>query len=259
MTSAGVTADGTPEVAHAPTPASAALWDDWTTRRDDTARQRLVMHYDGFARMLAARAFSNRFSLELEFDDYRQFALLGLLEAVDRFDPARGVPFEAYASRRINGAVLTGVATLSEKHAQISARTQARKDRARSLIRDGAPETDAPIDPLQRLADIAVGLALGVMLEGAAVYVSGEPSDASGTPYDRIEIAQLRARLRRLVDQLPEQERRVLHHHYYQQVSFEEIARDAGLTKGRISQIHHAALRRLRQLSAEQDNVLLVT
>jgi RNA polymerase sigma factor for flagellar operon FliA len=257
LTAGGVTVEGRPGVL--PAQAPAGLWDDWTTRRDETARQRLVAHYGNFARMLAARAFANRFSQELEFDDYLQFALLGLLEAVDRFDPARGVTFEAFASRRINGAVLSGVETLSEKQAQISARSQARKDRARSLLKDGAPDADAPPDPLQRLADIAVGLALGVMLEGAIVYVNGDPSDTSGTPYDRIEIAQLRARLRRLVDQLPEQERRVLHHHYYQQVSFDEIAREAGLSKGRISQIHHAALRRLRQLSAGDDTVLLVT
>lgn len=257
MTGEGVTVEGRPDVL--PPQAPDALWDDWTIRRDESARQRLVTHYGGFARILAARAFSNRFSLELEFDDYLQFAMLGLLEAVDRFDPARGVPFEAYASRRINGAVLSGVETLSEKQAQISARSQARKDRARSLARDGAPDAGPPADPLQRLADIAVGLALGVMLEGATVYVNGDPSDSAGTPYDRVEIAELRARLRRLVDQLPEQERRVLHHHYYQQVPFDEIAREAGLTKGRISQIHHAALRRLRQLSAGDDNVLLVT
>jgi RNA polymerase sigma factor for flagellar operon FliA len=171
------------------------------------------------------------------------------------------VPFEAYASRRIGGAVLSGVETLSEKQAQIAARSQARRDRARSLALDGPADAAdaAPLDPLRRLADIAVGVALGVMLDGATVYVSGDPSDATGTPYDRLEMAQLRARLRHLVDQLPEQERRVLHHHYYQHVPFEEIAREAGLTKGRISQIHHAALRRLRQLGTADGNVLLVT
>lgn len=257
MTEEGATVEGHADVA--PDPALAALWDDWTTRRDDAARQRLVTHYTNFARMLAARAFSNRFSFELEFGDYLQFAMLGLLEAVDRFEPTRGVRFEAFAGWRINGAILTGVETLSEKQAQISARTQARKDRARSLADGSAPAPDSPLDPLQRLADIAVGLALGVMLDGATMYVSGDTTDSSGTPYDRVEIAQLRVRLRKLVDQLPEPERRVLHHHYYQQVPFDEIARAAGLSKGRISQIHHAALRRLRQLSADDDNVLLVT
>jgi len=257
LTEAEVTVEGRRDAL--PSLVLSALWDDWTTRREDAARERLVGHYTQFARILAAHAFSNRFSPELEFDDYLQFAMLGLLEAVDRFDPARGVPFEAYASRRISGAILSGVETLSEKQAQITARSQARKDRARSLAADGAPDAGAPADPLQRLADIAVGLALGVMLEGATVYVSGDPTDSARTPYDRVELAELRARLRRLVDQLPEQERRVLHHHYYQQVPFEEIARAAGLSKGRISQIHHAALRRLRQLSADDDSVLLVT
>lgn len=239
--------------------ALAALWAAWTARREVEARHRLTSHYEKFARILAAQAFTKRFSRELEFGDYLQFAMLGLLEAIDRFDPARGVPFEAYASRRISGAVLSGVEALSEKQAQISARSQARKDRARSLADDAQDHAAGPVDPLQRLADIAVGLALGVMLEGAVVYVSDDTPDPSGTPYDRVELAQLRAQLRRLVDRLPEAERRVLHRHYYQHVPFEEIARQSGLTKGRISQIHHAALRRLRQLSADDDDVLLVT
>ena len=257
MSQGDVAVKGRPHVL--PAEALSALWQHWSTNRDDAARDALVRHYEKFARILAAQAFSHRFSAELEFGDYLQFALVGLLEAVDRFDPNRGVPFEAFASRRISGAVLTGVQTLSEKQAQISARSQARKDRARSLADDAPPEAAASSDPLQRLADIAVGIALGIMLEGVAVYVNGVPSDSAGTPYDRLEMSQLRAQLRRQVDQLPEAERRVLHHHYYQQLPFEEIARNAGLTKGRISQIHHSALRHLRQLSAGDDSLLLVT
>jgi len=257
LTQGEATVDGRPGVL--PAEVLAALWEQWAIHRVDAARDRLASHYGKFARILAAQAFSNRFSHELEFDDYLQFALVGLLEAIDRFDPARRVPFEAFASRRISGAVLTGVETLSEKQAQISARSQARKDRSRSLAVDAPPEAATSSDPLQRLADIAVGLALGIMLEGGTVYVNGDPSDSAGTPYDRLEIAQLRVRLRRLVDLLPDAERRVLHHHYYQHVPFEEIARNAGLTKGRISQIHHSALRHLRQLSANDDNLLLVT
>jgi RNA polymerase sigma factor FliA len=241
--------------------AALALWQAWQSHRDEADRQRLVRHYEPFARTLAARAYGNRFSVELEFADYFQFAMVGLLEAIDRFDPGRGVAFEAFASHRIKGAVLNGVETLSEKQAQISTYLQARKDRARSLAEHGAGASTGPHDPLRRLADIVVGLAMGTMLEDADGNADGdaEAVDPAGTPYDRLEIAQLRKRLRRLVDLLPEMDRRVLHHHYYQQVPFEEIARSSNLTKGRISQIHHAALSRLRQLSAADDSVLLVT
>ncbi len=231
-----------------------ALWRDRRAAGEGAARERLAAHYQPFARMLAARCYRHRFSLELEFDDYFQFAMIGLLESLDRFEPGQGVAFEAFASSRITGAILDGVESLSEKQRQIATRARARRERAASL-RDDAASTP----PLQRLADIAVGLAIGFMLESAAMYVDGETADAGGTPYERVEMDQLRRRVLELVEQLPDAERRVVRHHYLQQIPFEEVARSSGLTKGRISQIHRAALERLRRLLAAGDGTVLVT
>lgn len=98
---------------------------------------------------------------------------------------------------------------------------------------------------LERLADLAIGLALGFSLEADAgpAHEPVEPDNA----YQRLELAQLRRRLAELVEQLPEAERLVMARHYFQQQPFDEIARGQGLSKGRVSQIHHAALRRLRE------------
>jgi RNA polymerase sigma factor for flagellar operon FliA len=150
--------------------------------------------------------------------------------------------------------VLDGVESLSEKQRQIATRTNIRRERAASL-QDG---TVAEATPLQRLADIAVGLAIGFVLEDAPLYVDGDPADPAATPYERLEMAQLRRRVLALVDELPDMERRVIRHHYLQQIPFEQIARSRGLTKGRISQIHRAALERLRHLCTA-DGATIVT
>jgi len=228
----------------------ATLWRAWHATRDVRMRDALVLRYREFARMLAARTYSRRYARELEFGDYEQFAQIGLLEAIDRFDPSHGVRFEMYARHRIQGAILTGTESLSESQRQISARLAARRERAQSLVEARGETPTQPSDPLELLADVAIGLAIGFMLDDAALYVEGEPTDPSPTPYDRLELAQLRGRLDRLVDELPEAERRVVRHHYYQHVPFDQIALACGLTKGRISQIHHSALRRLRRLAA---------
>jgi len=228
--------------------------------RDADARARLAAHYREFARMLAARCFGHRFSQELEFDDYLQFAQIGLLEAIERFDPERGIPFEAYAERRITGAILNGTESLSEKQRQIATRLTVRRERARSLQQaEGAPAASDTTDPLQRLADIAVGLAIGFVLDDAASLAEAEKADTSATPYERLELAQLREQVDKLVDALPEVERRVIRHHYYQRIPFDEISRACNLSKGRISQIHHAAIERLRRLCAQAERVVLVT
>ena len=251
---AGIAPPHTPE----PPQALEALWRDRRGEGAEAARQRLAAHYRPFARMLAARCYRHRFSLELEFDDYAQCAMLGLLEAIERFDPTQNVAFESFAGSRITGAVLDGVESLSEKQRQIATRTRARRERTASLQAGGATDVVATT-PLQRLADIAVGLAIGFMLENAAVYVDGEATDPVATPYERLEMEQLRRRILELVDRLPDAERRVVRHHYLQQIPFDQIAQSCGLTKGRISQIHRAALERLRRLVAAGDGTVLIT
>jgi RNA polymerase sigma factor for flagellar operon FliA len=66
--------------------------------------------------------------------------------------------------------------------------------------------------------------------------------------YSRAELAQLKRQLAELMHRLPQNERHVLHRHYFQQMPFEQIALGLGLTRGRISQLHHGGLRRLRDL-----------
>ncbi len=227
--------------------------------RGSDERDRLASYYREFARMLAAICYGKRYSQELEFADYLQLAQIGLLEAIDRFDPARGVPFEAYAEQRITGAVLNGAESLSEKQRQVATRVHLRRERARSLIEGAQAEQPEASAALRRFADIATSLALGLLLEDAAIVADVEKADPSATPYERLEVVQLRERVDKLVDELPDMERRVIRHHYYQHVPFDEIARASNLSKGRISQIHHAAVQRLRQLCAQADRVVLVT
>lgn len=230
-----------------------ALWREWRMLRAQAVRNRLVGRYSELVRILAAKTYRHRYSEELEFSDYVQFGMVGLLESIDRFDPQLGSKFETFASHRIQGAILNGVESLSEKQRQIAVRGRVRSERTKSLA-DGQKSDDAGAgsDALQRLADIAIGLAMGLMLDNAGLYLEGEPASGN-SPYEQLELTQLRQRLSDLVDQLPPAERRVVRSHYYQHVQFDEIARQTGVTKGRISQIHHTALKRLRTMHHAAD------
>ncbi|WP_348011032.1 sigma factor-like helix-turn-helix DNA-binding protein [Roseateles sp.] len=95
------------------------------------------------------------------------------------------------------------------------------------------------------MADLAIGFALGFGLEDSGLVADDEAS-APDNAYARLELAQLRRQLAELTGQLPDAEQRVIFRRYFQQQPFDEIAAGMGLTKGRISQIHHVALRRLR-------------
>jgi RNA polymerase sigma factor for flagellar operon FliA len=196
--------------------------------------------------------YGKRHLLELEFDDFHQYALVGLLEAIDRFDPAKGVSFSTYATHRIRGAVLNGVEKVAEKQQQIIARRRVLADRATAL-KNQSTQPKGVEELIATLAEIAIGLALGCMLEGSGLYRSDPEEAQPDTAYNRYELKQLAERLRTLVDTLPEKERLIIKLHYLHGIKFDEIAQELHLSKGRISQLHHTALARLRT-HYEQEN-----
>jgi RNA polymerase sigma factor FliA len=219
-------------------------------RADDcqAARSRIVDAYLPFARMLAARLYGRRTYRELDFYDYFQFASIGLLEAIDRFDAALGIKFETFSAHRINGAILSGVAGLSEIQVQVAARRRILAARTASL-KDALPDSGDAAAVFGHLAELAIGLAVGFALEDSGMYLEQAPVYGDNS-YQRAELAQLQKLLRDLTEELPANERRVITYHYVQQLAFDEIATILGLTKGRVSQIHKAALGRLKQTLA---------
>ena len=107
----------------------AALWREFKATGSNLVRQKLFDLHIAFARQIAAKHFLDRKSGDIEFSDLSQLAYTGLLEALDRFDPARGVPFRPYARRRISGSILDGLVHMSELREQMSFRQRARKER----------------------------------------------------------------------------------------------------------------------------------
>lgn len=234
-----------------------ALWQGFVPARGEAQRQALVAHYTPLARILAARLYAVRSDAGLEFSDYHHFGMVGLLECIDGFDPARGVRFEAYATPHVRGTIADGVAALSERQRQAAVRRQVLRERTRSLA-DAAPGA-APQAALAQVADIAIGLALGFMLEDCGMFLDpqAEPSLADST-YRTAELRSTCLLVNDSLAGLAAPERRVLSLHYLQGMAFTDIADDLGLSRGRISQLHRAGLatlqRRLRSrgLGAEE-------
>jgi RNA polymerase sigma factor FliA len=226
----------------------AELWERFLRGADAGARERLIERYVPFARILAAKLYAARRVRETEFDDYLHYAVIGMIEAVDRFDPSRNVLFRTFAAHRIQGSILNNVERLSERDEQLALKARLRKQRLESL-REGASEGEAASPLFEQMAEVAVGLALGYMLEGSGMYATPEDS-RSDDVYSGQELKQLRATIQAIVDLLPEREKDVIKYHYFHALGVEEIGGILGLSKGRISQIHHQALRNLRELYA---------
>lgn len=224
----------------------ARLWAARGGPEDQLARDRLFMIYKSHAELIARRLFADRRSGDIEFADLRQLAYAGLLEAMDRYDPDRGIGFKFYAGRRIRGSVLDGLAKISERREQLSWRQRVRRERTRSLAPANVDGLSAPA-ALDALIELAVGLAVGFMLEdGVGLFAADQAASAQPSPY---ETTAWREALRRVLTEmgsLPERQQDILRRHYFDGMTFEDIGRLWGVTKGRISQLHADAIHRLR-------------
>ena len=234
-------------------------------------------------RAIAARLYRARWSDALPFEEYVQMGALGLLEAAQRYDGARGVTFGAFASWRITGSILNALEHATEQHQQLAGRrrwlvggglasmngahggrddpsTRADRDRANPEVQGEGPDlervgaggrcaaTDAEAleGRLVRLAAVAAGRMVGFMLEGTGMYSDG----AEATRRDgcaALAARDLARRLRGALALLSPPERHVLEAHYFEQRAFADIAHAMDLSRGRISQIHRRALERLRE------------
>lgn len=215
------------------------LWQCWQAQRSSELRDRLLLYYLPWARMLARDVFLRIRMRGADWSDYVQNASIGLCEAIDRFDPDRGIAFRSYARHRVRGAVFNGLRVYADGPAPPdceAGHAKAYGDRARSY-------SDEPTDdPLTDLIDATVGLGLGYLLDGESMPAP----DESSTAYGSIERAEMTNALNQLLQVLPERERLIITLHYLQQVPFVTIAAQLGVTKGRVSQLHRRAMGRLR-------------
>jgi RNA polymerase sigma factor FliA len=226
------------------------LWSRYGANPSPALRETLFTRHANFARNIARRHYREKSWGDIEFADLSQFAFAGLLEAIDRFDPKHGAPFRAFAAHRISGSITDGIARANEMREQVSWRHRLRRERLSSLA-----ERSDVASPIEKLAEIAGGLALGFMLEGTGLLFESEEDKASSSPetaYESVAWNELVGELKSAIPALPERERTILERHYVDGLSFDQLALLLSLSKGRISQLHRAALARLRKRMRER-------
>jgi len=218
-----------------------SLWHRYVSTRDTEVREQLITRHLDTARKIAASLYANRINNTIDFSDYLQYARLGLIEAVDRFDPAHRASFTTFATYRIRGSILNGVEKATEKAAQHAQRKRAQRERVKS-VREGA---DHPSDAFSSMVDVAISLALGYLLEESGIWRPGN-EDPGADPYRSLELKRLAERMGLIVQALPEREQLIIRYHYFQQMEFVAIGDVLGISKVRVSQLHARALKLIR-------------
>ncbi|MGH8077546.1 MAG: sigma-70 family RNA polymerase sigma factor [Lysobacter sp.] len=216
------------------------LWERYRRANDSCARDRLFLLYVPWATAIARNVHRRVRSYPVDREDFVQNATIGLLDAMSRFDPERGIAFRFYAKPRVRGAVFNGLRVI------MGGRPPQRDDNRFAARLDDMHEAGDG-SAFEQVVDTIVGLGIGYLMDEAA-HLPFSPS-TDGLAY--VQAAQAEARLLHAIGQLPERLQLVVRSHYFQYVPFHVLATRMGLTKGRVSQLHRGALLRLRDLLRE--------
>lgn len=249
----------------------AELWTRWRQTRDLAARDGLIELYLWLVRFVAGRLMVG-LPPQFDQDDVEGHGAFGLLDAVEKYDPERGVRFETFAIPWVRGACLVGVRAMQWAPAlrkRVRQLEKAQSELQEVLGRDPSEEELARfmhISPAEVEKRIAESGCLGILsLEEVITDGEGEGSSlqdrlADPNAPDPVELAQMEERrdvLAQAIDSLPEQERLVVSLFYYEGLVPREISDLLGLSKARISQIHSRSILRLRGKLARLKKVLV--
>jgi RNA polymerase sigma factor for flagellar operon FliA len=247
------------------------MWQRYKATHDPAVREQLILHYLPLVRQVAGR-MAMSLPAHITIDDLESHGLLGLLDAVGKFEPGRGVKFETYASSRIRGAILDGLRAESWAPALQAKARELEREHVRLASQLGREPTDeelsaslglTPGELYRRQAELgaAVVLSLDEPRGGEDEYggsLAGLLVDESAQ--DPLQEALLEERKKLLIkalERLSEKERLVITLFYYEELTITEIAHVMNLSVARISQLHGKAVLRLRGFLSRSKQQLL--
>jgi RNA polymerase sigma factor for flagellar operon FliA len=230
-------------------------------------RDQLLLEHLPTVRYLARR-IHERLPQHVELDDLISAGVVGLIDAFSKFDHNKKVQFKSYAQFRIRGAILDSLRTLDWSPRELRRKGRAVEEAIRTVTQrlgrapneqEIAAEMEVTLHEFQQLLGDLKGLEIGSLhmerMEDSGdqelAYIPGSPEE---DPLFRCLKGELKQRLTDAIDELPERERLVLTLYYYEELTMKEIGLTLGVVESRVSQIHSAAVLRLRVALAALQN-----
>ena len=239
-----------------------ALWQEFRRTNDRALRDRLILTYAPLVKFVAGRLGASLPS-HVDEQDLVSYGLLGLIGAIERYDPDREIKFETYAIMRIKGAIIDELRSLDWVPRSVRARAReierAIVDLERSLM--SAPtdaeiaakvgisgeELDRSLFEISRSSMAALDELWTPQGGGDQVALIDTIEDASGAdPEFSLEQSELNEALAEAISRLPEREKLVVTLYYYEELTLREIGEVLGVTESRVSQLHTKAVLRLK-------------
>jgi RNA polymerase sigma factor FliA len=240
-----------------------ALWLQYKRSGDRALRDRLILTYAPLVKYVAGRLGSG-LPAHVEEGDLVSYGLLGLIGAIERFDPERDIKFETYAIARIKGSIIDELRSMDWVPRSVRARA---RDIERAIAALEAKLTRAPTDQeiaerlgiseeefqdsLMEISRTSIG-ALDELWQSSTT--GGDPvalidtieDPQAAEPQAAMAHTELREALGEAIARLPEREKLVVTLYYYEELTLREIGEVLGVTESRVSQLHTKAILRLK-------------
>ncbi|HTI34798.1 MAG TPA: FliA/WhiG family RNA polymerase sigma factor, partial [Miltoncostaea sp.] len=238
------------------------LWRRYKDTGDPASRDRLILTFAPLVKYVAGR-MNSHLPAHVEESDLISYGLMGLIGAVERYDPGRQVKFETYAVTRIKGAIIDELRSLDWVPRSVRARSREIERKATELEHklQRAPtdeelaealgmemhEFQAAITQIANSSIIALDETWSVSSGGESLSLIDtitvlRPSN----PSELLVVTELRDTLADAIARLPEREKIVIALYYYDGLTLREIGEVLGVTESRVSQLHTKAILRLK-------------
>ena len=224
------------------------LWGRFRATGEASLRNRLVMQYAPLVKYVAGR-LRTRMPESVDPDDLVFDGVLGLIDAIERFEPARGLSFQTFAVPRIRGSIIDGMRSMDfvprsvrDKLRTVQRAQVALEERLGRVPEDSEVAREVGI-PVQQLRDLS--------RQASSHHANLDDFDLadelSSAADQQVEQGDVNASLMRVVDQLGERDQVIIALYYFEGLTLTEIGQVLGITESRVSQVHRRVTATLRE------------
>jgi len=239
-----------------------SLWLEFGRTHDKALRDRLILTYAPLVKYVAGRLGSG-LPTHVDEGDLVSYGLLGLIGAIERYDPTRDVKFETYALARIKGSIIDELRSLDwvprsvrsrareieRAIAELEAKLGVAPDDEQIAAKIGitVEELESSLTDISRSSIAALDELWSVSGDGDQVSLLDTIEDtAEPHPAAALDETETREALADAISRLPEREKLVVTLYYYEELTLREIGEVLGVTESRVSQLHTKAILRLK-------------
>jgi RNA polymerase sigma factor for flagellar operon FliA len=228
----------------------------------NSTRDKLILEYAPLIKYIAQK-IAARLPANIELDDLMSSGVIGLMDAIDKYDSSRDNKFKTYAEFRIRGAILDELRaqdwvprSVREKAKQLERcyarieQTKGRQATDEEVCTELGISTEEFHDMLNQVRSVSLlsydDISSFSKADKRSLHGYGESGSRAPTPFNEVSVASIKRMISDAIQDLPEKQRLVLSLYYYEDLNLKEIGRVLDVTESRVSQLHTQAILRLK-------------